>query len=69
MIDHAPPMPTDTGWFIIATLVAWFTWEIFAVMTGRQTLSNAMWKFSNTSPSMRFLIGLMIGLVLGHWYW
>jgi hypothetical protein len=69
MIDHAPPMPTETGVFILLTIAAWITWEIFAVMTNKQTLSNAIWRFSNLSPSMRFLTGLTIGLLLGHWFW
>jgi hypothetical protein len=69
MIDHAPPMPSDTGMIIIVTIIIWIAWELYAVFRDKQTLSNAIWRFSNLSPSMRFLTGLTIGLLLGHWFW
>ena len=68
-MDHSPPMPSLTGWFIIITVTSWFVWEIFAVINNRETLSHAIWRFSNTTSSMRFLMGLIIGLLLGHWFW
>jgi hypothetical protein len=69
MIDHAPPMPSITGWFIIGTIISWIVWEIFAIINERETLSHAIWRGSNTSPGMRFIMGLTIGLLLGHWFW
>ena len=65
MIMEAPANPTLTGWFIIATALVWFVFEMYVLIAKKQTISNAMYELAKRNPSLPFVIGLL----MGHWFW
>lgn len=64
-MNNLPPMPTVTGWFIIATAFSWLFFETYVVMKGKEPISHAMYKFGKHSMAFVFLIGFL----MGHFFW
>ena len=66
IIQHAhPAMPTSTMWVIIAVCVFLLAWEIYVIDYKKQTISKAMHILSHRHP----ILLIMIGILLGHFFW
>jgi len=51
------------------TLAAWVGLEIFYVQTGKPTISTQIVRLYRQWPTFGMLWGLVVGLLLGHWFW
>lgn len=53
----------------IVTLVAWFALEFFYVLNGQPSISDQIVTLFKQWPTFGMLFALVIGLLLGHWFW
>lgn len=44
-------------------------YEGFALLTGRKTVSEIVWAANKAYPPLGFLVGLPLGVILGHLFW
>lgn len=52
-------------WIMIITALVWLTWDVYAYLTSKPTLSIEVTLFAEASN----IFELAIGIVLGHWLW
>jgi hypothetical protein len=56
--------------FIVAVLVGAFVllaiYEVWQAQHGRPTISEQVWAFSKRWPPIGFLVGIGLGILLGH---
>ena len=64
-MEEIPGMPTITGWFIIISALVWLAWEIWAIVTKREVISVAVYRFAKANPAVPFSIGFL----MGHFFW
>lgn len=66
-------LPEDVGILTlvlaVGTLVAWFALEFFYVLNGQPTVSEQVVTLFRQWPTFGMLFGLIVGLLLGHWFW
>jgi hypothetical protein len=53
----------------IATLAAWFALEFVYVLNGKPSISDQVVTLFRQWPPFGMLVGLVVGLLLGHWFW
>lgn len=58
-------MPTVTMWFIIATCFMWLAYEIYTLYYKKETISTAINRLACRHP----ILLVMLGILLGHWFW
>ena len=64
-MNGAPENPTTAGMLIIITAIIWLLVEIYVLLAGKQTISNAVYKYAQRMPILPFIMGLLVG----HWLW
>jgi hypothetical protein len=52
-----------------ATVVAWLALELYFVYRGQPTISERVRLLYGRFPALGLLAGLVIGLLLGHFFW
>jgi hypothetical protein len=66
-------LPEDVGiatfWLFVVTVVAWFALEFFYAFNGAPTISTQIITLFKQWPTFGMLFGLVVGLLLGHWFW
>jgi len=55
------------AWLIAITFLAGYEW--WALATGHQSLSRAMWTATTAWPPLIFLIGMVTGGLAVHFWW
>ena len=53
----------------LATVVAWLGLELYFVFTKQPTISERVRDLYRQWPALGLLSGLVIGLLLGHFFW
>jgi hypothetical protein len=53
----------------IITLVAWLILQAIRIFSGRLPISAEIQNLFLRYPPFGFLVGLVLGLLLGHWFW
>lgn len=58
-------------WWLGITALLLGGYETWAIATGQQgqTLSEAVWSASAEYPYLPALVGLVVGVLLGHFFW
>lgn len=51
---------------LIAAFVVLFAYEVWQAGHGQPTISEQVWAFNKAWPPFRFLVGLGLGVLLGH---
>ena len=51
------------------TIVAWVALEFWYVLRGKPSISARVWAVYAQWPPLGMLTGLVVGLLLGHWFW
>ena len=67
---HLPP---EVGiltfiWFVGAIVIG-FILEFFYVLNGQPSISDQVVTLFKQWPTFGMLFGLVVGLLLGHWFW
>ena len=66
-------IPDDVGILTlvlaVATLVAWTALELFYVWGGQPSISEQIWTLFRAWPTFGVLFALVVGLLMGHWFW
>lgn len=62
MSDPAVPL-------LLLTILAWVALEFWKIARHTPTISQEVWDFERFYPEIRFLAGLVIGLLCGHLFW
>lgn len=55
------------AWCAAIGFLLWYEW--WALATGHQTLSRAVWTLSTAWPPLIFLDGLVVGGLAVHFWW
>lgn len=50
------------------TILAWVALQMFYVLNGMPTISQQIWSLYAAWPPLGFLVGLVVGVLLGHWF-
>jgi hypothetical protein len=53
----------------LLAVVGLLLYEMYSLYTGRPTLTAMMRRADAVSPIFRLLVGLVCGLLLGHFFW
>ncbi len=53
----------------VVSVVAWLALEAFFLFTGQATISGRIRDLFSTYPPLGMLAGLIVGLLLGHFFW
>ena len=53
----------------IITLVVWLVLEFALVLTGQPSISTQIVNLFEQWPPFGMLFGLVVGLLMGHWFW
>jgi hypothetical protein len=54
---------------LLITIVAWVGMEVALILSRNGSISQRIVQFANYYPPIRFLVGLVIGLLCGHLFW
>ncbi len=54
-------------WLIVAVVL--LTYEFYALLKGKKTLSRMMWEANANWPFLSTLIGFIVGGLLVHFFW
>jgi len=66
---HLPPeVGLLTLVLAIVSLVAWTALEFFYVLNGLPSISEQIWRLYAQWPPIGMLSGLIVGLLLGHFF-
>ena len=57
------------SFFFVALFVIWAAAEIYALKTGRETLSRYVWNLTAVFPLLPFIVGLVVGGLAVHFFW
>lgn len=55
------------AWLIVA--IGLLAYEAYALGTGHETLSRAMWELSQAWGPLQFILGFVVGLLVAHFWW
>lgn len=58
----------ETLILILGTILAWVAVELYLVLKQRPTISEEIVRLYRRWPPLGFLVGLVSGLLLGHWF-
>lgn len=58
----------DTFILFIITVLAWFALEFWRVLRGDQSISQQIWDLYKKWPPLGMLSGLVVGLLMGHFF-
>ena len=53
----------------LATVGAWLALELAYIWTGQPSVSQQIITLFTQWPTFGLLFGLIVGLLLGHWFW
>jgi len=54
---------------VVVTIFVYAIFEIYLIMTGKPTISSMVRKAAMEYRPLGFLVGLVVGLILGHFFW
>lgn len=53
----------------VITIIVYAIFEIFLILTDRPTISTMVRNAYKNYPPLGFLVALVVGLILGHFFW
>ena len=57
------------GLVTIAVILFYLAYEFWALLTGRKLITTHVREIYRAYPPMGMLVGLIVGLLLGHFFW
>jgi hypothetical protein len=59
----------ETLILFVVTVIAWFAVEFYLLFAHKPTISTRIIELYTRWPTLGLLVGLVTGLLLGHWFW
>lgn len=54
---------------LLVTIVGWFVVEFYLIYRNKPTISAEFTSLYRRWPMFAVLMGLVVGLLMGHWFW
>jgi len=69
MNNLPPEVGLMTPILALGTLAVWFVLEMFYIWNGMPSISTQISTLYHQWPTFGMLFALVVGLLLGHWFW